>query len=127
MRHGRSIRGTLASDHVRGRSWNWVRRIVRWTSCIWMPGQSGPRGRLLMVSDCRQRRAGERGGKKRRQGSVLPSRFDDRVYPDTRPADLDRIMREAESSVMTEPDPEEWYHVGALMAYCARKMRHYVC
>jgi len=31
-----------------GVSWNWVRRIVRWTSCIWMPGQSGPRGRLLM-------------------------------------------------------------------------------
>jgi TolB-like protein len=38
-----------------------------------------------------------------------------------RPADLDRIMREAESSVMTEPDPEEWYHVGALMAYCGQK------
>ena len=29
--------------------------------------------------------------------------------------------REAESSVMTEPDPEAWYHVGALMAYCGQK------
>jgi tetratricopeptide (TPR) repeat protein len=38
-----------------------------------------------------------------------------------RPADMDRIVREAESSVMTEPDPESWYHVGALMAYCGQK------
>jgi TolB-like protein len=38
-----------------------------------------------------------------------------------RPADIDRIVREAESSVMTEPDPEAWYHVGALMAYCGQK------
>ncbi|MBZ5678863.1 MAG: protein kinase [Acidobacteriia bacterium] len=38
-----------------------------------------------------------------------------------RPPDLDRIVREAESSVMTEPDPEAWYHVGALMAYCGQK------
>jgi hypothetical protein len=38
-----------------------------------------------------------------------------------RPADLDRIVREAESSVMLEPDPEAWYHVGALMAYCGQK------
>jgi eukaryotic-like serine/threonine-protein kinase len=37
------------------------------------------------------------------------------------PADLDRIVREAESSVMTEPDPEEWYRVGVLMAYCRQK------
>jgi TolB-like protein/Tfp pilus assembly protein PilF len=37
-----------------------------------------------------------------------------------RPADLDRIARETESSVMTEPDPEAWYHVGALMAYCGQ-------
>ena len=29
-----------------------------------------------------------------------------------RPADMDRIVREAEASVMTEPDPEQWYHVG---------------
>ena len=38
-----------------------------------------------------------------------------------RPADLDRIAHEAESSVMTEPDPEAWYHVGDLMAYCGQK------
>jgi eukaryotic-like serine/threonine-protein kinase len=38
-----------------------------------------------------------------------------------RPADMDRIVREAEASVMTEPDPEEWYRVGTLMAYCGQK------
>jgi serine/threonine protein kinase len=38
-----------------------------------------------------------------------------------RPADMDKITREAESSVMTEPDPEAWYHVGALMASCGQK------
>jgi serine/threonine protein kinase len=38
-----------------------------------------------------------------------------------RPADIDRIVREAESSAMTEPDPEAWYHVGALMAYCGQR------
>jgi eukaryotic-like serine/threonine-protein kinase len=38
-----------------------------------------------------------------------------------RPADMDRIVREAESSAMIEPDPEAWYHVGALMAYCGQK------
>ena len=38
-----------------------------------------------------------------------------------RPPDMDRIVREAEASVMTEPDPEAWYHVGALMAYCGQK------
>jgi TolB-like protein len=38
-----------------------------------------------------------------------------------RPADLERIAREAETSVMTEPDPEEWYRVGALLAYCGQK------
>jgi len=37
-----------------------------------------------------------------------------------RPADMDRIVREAEASVMTEPDPEEWYHVGALLASCGQ-------
>jgi len=37
-----------------------------------------------------------------------------------RPADFDRIVHEAETSVMTELDPEEWYHVGALMAYCGQ-------
>ncbi|MFZ0321335.1 MAG: protein kinase [Candidatus Sulfotelmatobacter sp.] len=38
-----------------------------------------------------------------------------------RPADIDRIVRDSESSVMMEPDPEAWYHVGALMAYCGQK------
>ena len=38
-----------------------------------------------------------------------------------RPADFDRIVRDAESSVMIEPDPEAWYHVGAVMAYCGQK------
>jgi len=38
-----------------------------------------------------------------------------------RPADIDRIVREAEASAMMEPDPEAWYHVGALMAYCGQK------
>ena len=37
------------------------------------------------------------------------------------PADMDRIVREAETSVMTEPDPEEWYRVGSLMAHCGQK------
>jgi TolB-like protein len=37
------------------------------------------------------------------------------------PADMDRIVREAESSAMMEPDPEAWYHVGALMSYCGQK------
>jgi len=30
-------------------------------------------------------------------------------------------VREAESSAMMEPDPEAWYHVGALLAYCGQK------
>ncbi|MGA7377471.1 MAG: protein kinase [Candidatus Sulfotelmatobacter sp.] len=38
-----------------------------------------------------------------------------------KPADMDRIVRDEEASVMTEPDPEAWYHVGALMAYCGQK------
>ena len=37
-----------------------------------------------------------------------------------KPADLAKIVREAESSVMMEPDAEAWYHVGALMAYCGQ-------
>ena len=37
-----------------------------------------------------------------------------------RPADMAKIAREAESSVMLEPDAEAWYHVGALMAYCGQ-------
>ena len=38
-----------------------------------------------------------------------------------RPPDLDRIVREAESSTMTEPDPEQWYLTGAVMAHCGQK------
>jgi eukaryotic-like serine/threonine-protein kinase len=37
-----------------------------------------------------------------------------------RPADLDRIVHDTEASVMTEPDPEAWYHVAALMASCGQ-------
>jgi len=37
-----------------------------------------------------------------------------------RPADLARIVRETESAVMMQPDPEAWYHVGALMAACGQ-------
>jgi len=37
-----------------------------------------------------------------------------------RPADLANIVRDSEASVMTEPDPENWYHIGALMAACGR-------
>ena len=37
-----------------------------------------------------------------------------------RPADLAKIVRETESSVMMEPDPELWYHQGALMAACGQ-------
>jgi eukaryotic-like serine/threonine-protein kinase len=36
------------------------------------------------------------------------------------PADMARIVRETESSVMMEPDPEAWYHVGALLAACGQ-------
>jgi TolB-like protein/Tfp pilus assembly protein PilF len=38
-----------------------------------------------------------------------------------KPGDLEQIAHDAEASVMTEPDPEEWYHVAALMAYCGEK------
>ena len=37
-----------------------------------------------------------------------------------KPADLAKIVRESESSVTIEPDPEAWYRVGALMAYCGQ-------
>ena len=37
-----------------------------------------------------------------------------------KPADLGKIVRENESSVMMEPDAEAWYHVGALMAACGQ-------
>jgi len=36
------------------------------------------------------------------------------------PADMDRIVREAEASVLTELDPEEWYRMGSLMAFCGQ-------
>ncbi len=37
-----------------------------------------------------------------------------------RPPDLAKIVRDNESSVMIEPDAENWYHVGALMAACGQ-------
>ena len=37
-----------------------------------------------------------------------------------RPADLAKTVQEAEKSVMMEPDPEGWYHVGSLMAACGQ-------
>jgi len=37
------------------------------------------------------------------------------------PVDMDEIAREAELSVMREQDPEAWYHLGELMAYCGLK------
>jgi eukaryotic-like serine/threonine-protein kinase len=38
-----------------------------------------------------------------------------------RPPNLARIVHESEASVMMEPDPEAWYHLGELMAYCGQK------
>jgi TolB-like protein len=37
-----------------------------------------------------------------------------------RPADFAKIVRENEASVMMEPDAENWYRVGALMAACGQ-------
>jgi len=37
-----------------------------------------------------------------------------------RPADLEKIVHDNETSVMSEPDAEAWYHVGALMASCGQ-------
>jgi Tfp pilus assembly protein PilF len=37
-----------------------------------------------------------------------------------KPADLAKIVRENETSVMMEPDAEAWYRVGQLMAYCGQ-------
>jgi serine/threonine protein kinase len=37
-----------------------------------------------------------------------------------RPPALAKTVRETESSVMIEPDPEAWYHIGALMAACGQ-------
>jgi tetratricopeptide (TPR) repeat protein len=39
-----------------------------------------------------------------------------------RPAsDLDRMAREAETRLPTEPDPETWYIQGTIFAYCGKK------
>jgi hypothetical protein len=38
-----------------------------------------------------------------------------------RPPDMVRIVKDAESSVMEGHDPEGWYRIGALMAYCGQK------
>jgi TolB-like protein len=38
-----------------------------------------------------------------------------------RPPDLDRIVREAEASTLAEPDPEQWYLTGAVLAHCGQK------
>ena len=38
-----------------------------------------------------------------------------------KPADMDKIVREAELSVMKERDPEEWFHMGELMDYCGQQ------
>ncbi len=38
-----------------------------------------------------------------------------------RPADLPRIVKETAASFAAEGDPENWYHLGALMAYCGQK------
>jgi eukaryotic-like serine/threonine-protein kinase len=37
------------------------------------------------------------------------------------PADLPKIVKDTVAAYMTEPDPEIWYHLGALMAYCGQK------
>jgi serine/threonine protein kinase len=37
-----------------------------------------------------------------------------------RPADLAKVVRENELSAMLEPDPEAWYHLGALMVACGQ-------
>jgi hypothetical protein len=37
-----------------------------------------------------------------------------------RPADLAKIVRETEASVMMEPEAEAWYRVGSLMAACGQ-------
>jgi hypothetical protein len=37
-----------------------------------------------------------------------------------RPADFAKIVHDTETEVMTELDPEAWYHVGALMAACGQ-------
>jgi eukaryotic-like serine/threonine-protein kinase len=36
------------------------------------------------------------------------------------PSDVDKIAHDTEAAVMTEPDPEAWYHIAGLMAYCGQ-------
>ena len=36
-------------------------------------------------------------------------------------AELDRLAPPAETAVLAEPDPEPWYRLGAVMAYCGKK------
>ncbi len=36
-------------------------------------------------------------------------------------ADLDRIAREAETNLPSDPDPETWYYEGTILAYCGKK------
>jgi serine/threonine protein kinase len=38
-----------------------------------------------------------------------------------KPADIEKIAREAELSVMRELDPEGWFHLGELMGYCGQR------
>ena len=39
-----------------------------------------------------------------------------------RPAsEIDKIARDAEASVLAEPDPEPWYYQGTVMAFCGKK------
>lgn len=39
-----------------------------------------------------------------------------------RPAsELDRLAHDAETGLPTDPDPETWYYVGAIFAYCGKK------
>ena len=40
---------------------------------------------------------------------------------DPRPTDFLKVVEDTEASVMVEPNPEAWYRVGALMAYCGQK------
>jgi eukaryotic-like serine/threonine-protein kinase len=37
------------------------------------------------------------------------------------PANIDKLVQETEASTLAEADPEEWYHQGALLAYCGKK------
>jgi TolB-like protein len=38
-----------------------------------------------------------------------------------KPPDIDRIVRDTENATMLELDPEQWYRIGATMAYCGQK------